>query len=1723
MSNIEINTDSLENNNESLEIEQEQDVSEILNDFELDVRRELIEGETKGNLERLGQEIDSRSTFDLALELINDDKEKILNEQDSVKLESFNMFVGWNIMGSIFKKIMQDNIDPYNEIVDIEEFSKQINLLNISNTQDLQNYINKNNISLTNREIQVLDFLVQDNTVFSQEYNEKNFGKIWDGMKSVMPDFALKYNEGVRSGWDDLSEQELNFLDNISEKGGDIFSEMKDVGVEGVFEKDNWQNKTLSTGLVAGGLLAGGALALKGLSKLFGNKKGGGDGKKLGFLGMLKWGGILGVGGYLLYNWFNKDGKLNSSENYGSGFERNVKSFEQLNESDRKKYNKFSLGVDFYYKSAYGDDFSDGMKNNDMLGEYEWENEKNGLDYSGVYPYALDKRYKNIDQILSEGSFFLETFNVSKEIFKQNLLGWGVNKLKKYFEPFAGILSKIDGFTTDIFLLPDTEFEKKFKNFLDKEDFVDQIREIFRKNIKIISYLNSRIDYLKYEIIKQNLLENDPDFENKSETEKEFLIMEKIDDEKFMENKVKPALDLFLNSKILNANEILNNYGILDSGINENLQERLQEVDDWYEEILFEGEKGNYQIDDILSNFESWDNLDDLDKQYLNELSENLGEDIDNFGEREFLEALFGPYYYSFNSENINLRELLQTIGYDEFVGPWKKVLETFGEGKNPTKKDIENLKQVVDDFYIFQKEIIIGVDNLVEIREDGNLVVKAGFIIKQFGREISSFIDLSFKGEFKDGFFQLSAGTLLTSIWIANRTPLVKIASKPISGFIFSPINLIKNPILRKIPAGFAHYGLYPKNDFGKARLLYDFARGRLSLEKSTDIWNNIRGITGGKLTKATFLQQAFGDGLTPQQYNSIANIWENKYLRKQILSDKPSILRDFVSLQKIPDDIKINISEKLSRSINSIQDLSGNKKMFLNKFIKYYNGDLDSLNNILRNINTIGFDNLDNNQINKFAKSIARSSKGLSSTQINEIINSIINEINNGNKINFNSYIRTYRSSFLNSPTLIKSVSPELSSSKLSRVKSPLVGTLTPEELKDLELKVEKIKSGNIEFKQKLIQAKNNPSLSLDEKRLLQNQIDSIDDLINNTTVQSLREIKQNPSILRTVDGVYDGLHESTKVFSRTVSKMKDIIKSRPRITAGGVLTVLDVVLITYFHNVGMDSAKEMEAINPDLSIELEKTQNLSTTVSALTSAGALGAAVFIPGVGWAIGATTLISIAGWGLHEISIGQYSNTVDFYNRNFENYIGMSSAKIKQSIISAVSGIEGINPSLGFNVADMIKDEKYFEEKGEATLNDAIKALIHQEEIYNYTDAFIGFDWNLDNPNEEKIRLWDKEPRHARKLTQEEREYVRQRREEFYSIVNKRFEYIKNNNLLADLSKNIEYNNGIGYIEEILTMSRYVSNENEDEVKINELKENGNYEVLNKIFINNDKLNVELLCETYIKVIKGYNLGLFSDYEENLEYFIEYYNYKSKNIHPGILNSIISRYESNINVDNIDFGRLSNFLENLNFDKISNWDEIPEEEISLSEKYGISNKVGQNVLYFIARDVYSYIGENDLDSLKLFFSSDNRKNYGIYWSGNAWLVYQSGFRFNNLVLQYPYEDNNQDPYSYAFNEAESINPDYGEGFLEKLYEAFDNTNFINPDHNSGRDNINEEKKDKILTIINEERDLINGKDDIEQEINNFVKSNSGSGKIQIPSDLIIKGLRVGIDINSWYG
>ena len=498
-----------------------------------------------------------------------------------------------------------------------------------------------------------------------------------------------------------------------------------------------------------------------------------------------------------------------------------------------------------------------------------------------------------------------------------------------------------------------------------------------------------------------------------------------------------------------------------------------------------------------------------------------------------------------------------------------------------------------------------------------------------------------------------------------------------------------------------------------------------------------------------------------------------------------------------------------------------------------------------------------------------------------------------------------------------------------------------------------------------------------------------------------------------------------------------------------------------------------------------------------------------------------------------------YYDVKDFYLQNQEDFLREKRSQLKQAILQWIHNKKQWDTSINELITSYYSPSlKPWSELKEKNLSDACVSMIILEEVDR--DWMFEYDQYL----VEYIQSWESMEDFLSKKPEEYKKEFKEIWDELQKRVDKRVKYINSKFEDGKIIEQIKWCNWMQYLTQLFTESKWyadlIDKWNRDENKTFELNLQ---EYKSELFKEFPKEKIEKLenikkdnPSLFLEIMTTVTWSAFtSEDEENEDY--------TQNVR------LITKYQEWLRLtENIEDKRYLNvpnpthfsgrFIEKLieadfELDAVE-YPSITQEAIINRMQFweerrwltDVSDNVLQNVLYKLARELYWYSWDNDIQSLMWFFSESNGDNHWIYYSdkrkvNDDWAIDTA--LTNNLPQTL--HENDVDKYVDYFMTSNFLGRCniWSYVFLGPItatvLNATSTKSSIDTPTESIDDELNVEFRNKLRSLIKEEllNHTVENKEKVKNEILEFVKKHSKDWNyIELPYFLILEAKKAGL-------
>lgn len=529
-------------------------------------------------------------------------------------------------------------------------------------------------------------------------------------------------------------------------------------------------------------------------------------------------------------------------------------SYLALDENTKKPYENLATQVNAYYGNVLQDQW--GISHvEDMLGDSDFE-KKDGKQLNGLVPYMLAGRYKTIDNMLSTRAFYYEIVSTEGHIAWDKFSNRSVDQIKAFFIPLAWMVDSIGG---ALIKLNTTGVVSDFFDSIKTDSNMEKIlRTVFRKSISVMSYMESRrrmVEYnLAYTLLKQK---NEDGFDTMSEEDQQEKVIDMLDDDEWYTKNIAPEVKTFMDKNLVEAISYLEKNNMLNGEIDEPIKQVVEQVEERRKSLLgIDDEDDESDLVQIKQSI-TQGKLSPEAKEKLQELCKSFEDDIDGFWRKSWYNQYL-PILELLNVDEDTLQRMQSTGDYDGVVKIYRdytqSILKKSDEG-SLIPQDIDGLEEHINDYYKFQKSLVVTQFNMSEARDkNGDVIVTRTNSVIRHGEELKKGVQMTIKWDVRE---KIKWGAKIAGavIWLDLLTYPVRlvwtwvnsgrVAHSPtvkalwhIGKFTFrSTIQWIDMITGRAIRAHLP-YGFWARR-YTEAELKYAIVKGEIDIEKAVKIAN--------------------------------------------------------------------------------------------------------------------------------------------------------------------------------------------------------------------------------------------------------------------------------------------------------------------------------------------------------------------------------------------------------------------------------------------------------------------------------------------------------------------------------------------------------------------------------------------------------------------------------------------------------------------------------------------------------------------------------------------------------------------------------------------------------------------------------------------------------------------------------------------------------------------
>ena len=396
--------------------------------------------------------------------------------------------------------------------------------------------------------------------------------------------------------------------------------------------------------------------------------------------------------------------------------------YDKLTAAEKEKYTTFWDKVNTMYGSMYQKEVDDGLVNDATLGK--WYNSTDAKKYEWVVPFAMDKTYSTIHDMLREWAINRHIWKKDAEEYKAIIIWWGKDKLADLLWP---TLMKIQSFSV-LWWKPGADISEKIQEWLtsNADEACAELDMFFRQFIMVLTYLEEKRIQVRRQLTINAI--NAVGFNSKKLTgldqeEQDDLIEDAMDDKERMKKNVDTLLKTeFDDQKINTIGATLTKYTIYDEKISEELTKEIKDLDTKRDDLLDYDEDSKTDILDRAETDIADGTLESGTKKDLGDCADRVLKDAINENGEWFMQKYFEPFAIACGMASAAREKFLEQSWGKEFLANFaltmQKYKDKFTTG-TVTKEDVTNFKIIMTKYMAFKKEAVIAVHTMQNIGED--------------------------------------------------------------------------------------------------------------------------------------------------------------------------------------------------------------------------------------------------------------------------------------------------------------------------------------------------------------------------------------------------------------------------------------------------------------------------------------------------------------------------------------------------------------------------------------------------------------------------------------------------------------------------------------------------------------------------------------------------------------------------------------------------------------------------------------------------------------------------------------------------------------------------------------------------------------------------------------------------------------------------------------------
>lgn len=431
----------------------------------------------------------------------------------------------------------------------------------------------------------------------------------------------------------------------------------------------------------------------------------------------LKYAGIA-IGWVLWIKWlvdyFDKDKNPASATDTPKQQTEARKEYLKENPEEAKKYIQLWENVDgMYYafsKKERDSWWIDGISLDEWYEKYADKNTKDKDTFKAIVPFSVDQEFGSVEKLLSEGWYYGYVREKSGTDLLNTVLSFVKSHTNSALIWFLGSLASFAPFVWQ----SAEDWIKKWFEAGDPQERTEELQLFFRQYAKIVTYMQDKNTAFKEIVAKEKFSANPWEFANLEDA--------MWDDEWFKTNVLNdPRYVSFYQWSFKGATDVLAKEKLFDATASSFLSSTIASCDGVRGDLLNEDVNG---VDALwrLHNDINKNTISDESKKEAQETIDNVSDNITKELDATFTYGVASSLHVALNTDDNNVQEFLKESGLLQFKETLKVTLQDykkkFADG-TITVAEAKDYHRLVNSYFAFKKEIIIGAESLQQMKSD--------------------------------------------------------------------------------------------------------------------------------------------------------------------------------------------------------------------------------------------------------------------------------------------------------------------------------------------------------------------------------------------------------------------------------------------------------------------------------------------------------------------------------------------------------------------------------------------------------------------------------------------------------------------------------------------------------------------------------------------------------------------------------------------------------------------------------------------------------------------------------------------------------------------------------------------------------------------------------------------------------------------------------------------